>query len=130
MQETGRKTVTLVLGGVRSGKSRWAQQLAAGAARVAYVATARVCESETRFCKPTLSGSSPKRTLRRTVDLERHELHSQFIQAWTALRCLCCWRYASRGVIADLKASPHIDDAKFGRAFSSVSESLRGRVLL
>jgi hypothetical protein len=29
MQETDRKTVTLVLGGVRSGKSRWAQQLVA-----------------------------------------------------------------------------------------------------
>lgn len=40
MQEIGRKTVALVLGGVRSGKSRWAQQLAANAARVAYIATA------------------------------------------------------------------------------------------
>ena len=40
MQERDRKTVTLVLGGVRSGKSRWAQQFAANAARVAYAATA------------------------------------------------------------------------------------------
>ena len=28
MQKRDRKTVTLVLGGVRSGKSRWAQELA------------------------------------------------------------------------------------------------------
>lgn len=46
MQETGRKTVTLVLGGVRSGKSRWAQELAAKAARVAYVATALPLDAE------------------------------------------------------------------------------------
>ncbi len=46
MQETGRKTVTLVLGGVRSGKSRWAQQLAAKAARVAFVATAQPLDAE------------------------------------------------------------------------------------
>jgi adenosylcobinamide kinase / adenosylcobinamide-phosphate guanylyltransferase len=46
MQETGRKTVTLVLGGVRSGKSRWAQELAGTATRVAYVATAQPLDSE------------------------------------------------------------------------------------
>ncbi|MGA3047701.1 MAG: bifunctional adenosylcobinamide kinase/adenosylcobinamide-phosphate guanylyltransferase [Terracidiphilus sp.] len=46
MQETDRKTVTLVLGGVRSGKSRWAQDFAARAARVAYVATALASDPE------------------------------------------------------------------------------------
>jgi adenosylcobinamide kinase/adenosylcobinamide-phosphate guanylyltransferase len=46
MQETDRKTVTLVLGGVRSGKSRWAQELAARATRVAYVATAQPRDTE------------------------------------------------------------------------------------
>jgi adenosylcobinamide kinase/adenosylcobinamide-phosphate guanylyltransferase len=46
MQEMDRKTVTLVLGGVRSGKSRWAQELAIEAARVAYVATAQPCDAE------------------------------------------------------------------------------------
>lgn len=46
MQERDRKTVTLVLGGVRSGKSRWAQQLAAGAARVAFIATAQPRDAE------------------------------------------------------------------------------------
>jgi adenosylcobinamide kinase / adenosylcobinamide-phosphate guanylyltransferase len=46
MQERDRKTVTLVLGGVRSGKSRWAQQFAAKAVRVAYVATAQPLDAE------------------------------------------------------------------------------------
>jgi adenosylcobinamide kinase/adenosylcobinamide-phosphate guanylyltransferase len=48
MQERDRKTVTLVLGGVRSGKSRWAQELAEKAERVAYLATAQVCDAEMR----------------------------------------------------------------------------------
>ena len=46
MQETDRKTVTLVLGGVRSGKSRWAQEFAARTKRVAYVATAQPLDTE------------------------------------------------------------------------------------
>jgi adenosylcobinamide kinase / adenosylcobinamide-phosphate guanylyltransferase len=46
MQETDRKTVTLVLGGVRSGKSRWAQEFATKAARVAYIATAQPRDAE------------------------------------------------------------------------------------
>ncbi|HZP06424.1 MAG TPA: bifunctional adenosylcobinamide kinase/adenosylcobinamide-phosphate guanylyltransferase [Terracidiphilus sp.] len=46
MQEMGRKTVTLVLGGVRSGKSRWALERAAKAERVAYVATAQPLDPE------------------------------------------------------------------------------------
>jgi adenosyl cobinamide kinase/adenosyl cobinamide phosphate guanylyltransferase len=37
-QERDRRTVTLVLGGVRSGKSRWAQTLAEKAERVAAIA--------------------------------------------------------------------------------------------
>ena len=46
MQERDRKTVTLILGGVRSGKSRWAQQFAGKFERVAYVATAQALDPE------------------------------------------------------------------------------------
>ena len=43
-----RKTVTLVLGGARSGKSRFAQTLALRAERVTFIATAKVSDDEMR----------------------------------------------------------------------------------
>ncbi len=46
MQETGHGSVTLVLGGVRSGKSRYAQQLAGESRRVVFVATAKISDDE------------------------------------------------------------------------------------
>jgi adenosylcobinamide kinase/adenosylcobinamide-phosphate guanylyltransferase len=48
MQETGQGTVTLVLGGARSGKSRYAQQLAEQSRRVVVVATAKASDEEMR----------------------------------------------------------------------------------
>jgi adenosylcobinamide kinase/adenosylcobinamide-phosphate guanylyltransferase len=48
MQETRRSSVTLVLGGVRSGKSRYAQQLAERSRRVVFVATAKISDDEMR----------------------------------------------------------------------------------
>ena len=44
----GKKTVTLVLGGARSGKSRYAQELASPFKRVVYIATARRDDAEMR----------------------------------------------------------------------------------
>jgi adenosylcobinamide kinase/adenosylcobinamide-phosphate guanylyltransferase len=49
MQETRRGSVTLVLGGARSGKSRYAQQLAERSRRVVFVATARRSDDEMRL---------------------------------------------------------------------------------
>jgi adenosylcobinamide kinase/adenosylcobinamide-phosphate guanylyltransferase len=46
MQETRQGSVTLVLGGVRSGKSRYAQQLAEQLSRVVFVATAKATDDE------------------------------------------------------------------------------------
>jgi adenosylcobinamide kinase/adenosylcobinamide-phosphate guanylyltransferase len=43
-----RRTITLVLGGARSGKSRWAQELAARFPRVVFVATAEGRDAEMR----------------------------------------------------------------------------------
>jgi adenosylcobinamide kinase/adenosylcobinamide-phosphate guanylyltransferase len=48
MQETRQGSVTLVLGGVRSGKSRYAQQLAGQSSNVVFVATAKVSDEEMR----------------------------------------------------------------------------------
>jgi adenosylcobinamide kinase/adenosylcobinamide-phosphate guanylyltransferase len=46
MHDLSRKAITLVLGGVRSGKSRYAQTLATGVSPVAFVATARRSDSD------------------------------------------------------------------------------------
>jgi adenosylcobinamide kinase/adenosylcobinamide-phosphate guanylyltransferase len=46
MHDLSRKAITLVLGGVRSGKSRYAQTLATGVSPVAFVATARQSDSD------------------------------------------------------------------------------------
>jgi adenosylcobinamide kinase / adenosylcobinamide-phosphate guanylyltransferase len=46
MRDLSRKAITLVLGGARSGKSRYAQTLAAGVSPVAFVATARRSDSD------------------------------------------------------------------------------------
>jgi adenosylcobinamide kinase / adenosylcobinamide-phosphate guanylyltransferase len=48
MQETHQSWVTLVLGGVRSGKSRYAQQLAEQYQHVVFVATAKATDDEMR----------------------------------------------------------------------------------
>jgi adenosylcobinamide kinase / adenosylcobinamide-phosphate guanylyltransferase len=48
MQETRQGSVTLVLGGVRSGKSRYAQQLAERSREVVFVATAKISDEEMR----------------------------------------------------------------------------------
>jgi adenosylcobinamide kinase/adenosylcobinamide-phosphate guanylyltransferase len=46
--EMGPASVTLILGGVRSGKSRYAQALAARANDVVFLATAEACDDEMR----------------------------------------------------------------------------------
>jgi adenosylcobinamide kinase/adenosylcobinamide-phosphate guanylyltransferase len=46
MQEMRHSSITLVLGGVRSGKSRYAQQLAERESRVIFVATAEASDDE------------------------------------------------------------------------------------
>jgi adenosylcobinamide kinase / adenosylcobinamide-phosphate guanylyltransferase len=48
MQANRRNAVTLVLGGVRSGKSHYAQQLGEQAGRVVFVATAQASDDEMR----------------------------------------------------------------------------------
>ena len=48
MQETRQGSVTLVLGGARSGKSRYAQQLAEQSRDVVFIATAKASDEEMR----------------------------------------------------------------------------------
>jgi adenosylcobinamide kinase/adenosylcobinamide-phosphate guanylyltransferase len=60
MQSNPRKTVTLVLGGARSGKSHYAQQLGERAERVVFVATAQPGDEEMRRKVELHRSSRPK----------------------------------------------------------------------
>ena len=75
INDVSRKAVTLVLGGARSGKSRYVQTLAAAVSPVAFVATARPSDSdEEMHCKiERHQVERPKewRTIEEPLDLDR-----------------------------------------------------------
>jgi adenosylcobinamide kinase / adenosylcobinamide-phosphate guanylyltransferase len=73
MQQVQGRPVTLVLGGVRSGKSRFAQKLAEKASSVAFVATAKAVDPEMEDKILRHRQERPKQwcTLEEPVDLAR-----------------------------------------------------------
>jgi adenosylcobinamide kinase / adenosylcobinamide-phosphate guanylyltransferase len=73
MLDKSRKAITLVLGGVRSGKSRYAQTLAAHFSPVAFVATARPSDEEMRSKIERHRAERPKewRTIEEPLALDR-----------------------------------------------------------
>ncbi len=73
MPDKSRKAITLVLGGVRSGKSRYVQTLAAGVSPVAFVATARPLDEEMRLKIERHRAERPQewRTIEEPLDLDR-----------------------------------------------------------
>src|SRR5215470_13154077 len=72
MQEAHRNTVTFVLGGVRSGKSRLAQRIASGFGNVIFIATAKPSdpEMELRIERHRQSRPATWQTLEVPVDLD------------------------------------------------------------
>jgi adenosylcobinamide kinase/adenosylcobinamide-phosphate guanylyltransferase len=68
MQETRRRTVTLVLGGVRSGKSRYAQQLGEQVERVLFVATAPAASSDAEMRRKIERHQADRPAAWRTVE--------------------------------------------------------------
>jgi adenosylcobinamide kinase/adenosylcobinamide-phosphate guanylyltransferase len=85
MQETRQGSVTLVLGGARSGKSRYAQQLAEQSRHVVFVATAKVSDEEMRAKIERHRKDRPEEwpTVEEPLDLHEvlaeHELDSEVI---------------------------------------------------
>jgi adenosylcobinamide kinase / adenosylcobinamide-phosphate guanylyltransferase len=77
MQETRRGSVTLVLGGVRSGKSRYAQQLAERSSRVVFVATAKISDDEMRRKIERHRADRPKQWITIEEPLELVEVMTQ-----------------------------------------------------
>jgi adenosylcobinamide kinase / adenosylcobinamide-phosphate guanylyltransferase len=72
LQEAHPNTVTFVLGGVRSGKSRFAQRIASGSGGVIFIATAKPSdpEMELRIERHRKSRPAAWRTLEVPVDLD------------------------------------------------------------
>lgn len=65
-----KKSITLVLGGARSGKSRYAQELASGFERVTFIATARAGDTEMRQKIDQHRRDRPSNW--KTVEAQRH----------------------------------------------------------
>ena len=70
MQEAHPHTVTFVLGGARSGKSRFAQQLASRFPSVVFIATAKPCDEEMRLRIEGHRQSRPQQWQTREVPLD------------------------------------------------------------
>jgi adenosylcobinamide kinase/adenosylcobinamide-phosphate guanylyltransferase len=73
MQDISGKAITLVLGGARSGKSRYVQTLAAAVSAVAFVATARPSDEEMHRKIERHKAERPKEwlTIEEPLDLDR-----------------------------------------------------------
>jgi adenosylcobinamide kinase/adenosylcobinamide-phosphate guanylyltransferase len=73
MPDQSQKTITLVLGGARSGKSRYLQTLAAGVSPVAFVATGQPLDEEMRrkIERHQAERSQKWRTIEEPLDLDR-----------------------------------------------------------
>lgn len=127
MQETCRKSVTLVLGGVRSGKSRFAQHLATRARSVAFIATAQYTDDE---MKAKIARHQQERPATwRTIE-EPLELHSVLIQndgQYELLLIDCLTLFAAHLLEAEAKGENPQDRID---AFCSSLKSARSSIVL
>jgi adenosylcobinamide kinase / adenosylcobinamide-phosphate guanylyltransferase len=85
--------LTLVIGGARSGKSRFAQSLAANARRVAYIATAHVtdAEMEERIARHRQSRPADWITVEEPLEIAMAVTASAAICDFVLLDCLTVW---------------------------------------
>jgi adenosylcobinamide kinase/adenosylcobinamide-phosphate guanylyltransferase len=85
--------VTLLLGGARSGKSRYAQQLAARSERVAFIATATASDDEMRrkIARHQTDRPASWRTYEVPLDLEATILAEAGAYQAVVIDCLTLW---------------------------------------
>ena len=90
MEEAHANTVTFVLGGVRSGKSRFAQRIASGSVRVIFIATAKPSDPEMQLRIERHRKSRPAawRTLEVPVDLDAAIAGLQDLNQLALVDCL------------------------------------------
>jgi adenosylcobinamide kinase/adenosylcobinamide-phosphate guanylyltransferase len=120
MQEMHQGSVTLVLGGARSGKSRYAQQLAAQSQRVVFVATAKASDDEMQAKIGRHKEDRPKEWLTVEEPLElpkvlaEHEGHSDAV----VVDCLTIF-------VANLMEAEGENSAAINRTIEALCETLR-----
>jgi adenosylcobinamide kinase/adenosylcobinamide-phosphate guanylyltransferase len=87
--------LTLILGGARSGKSRYAQALCQSASRVIYVATARCSvpdeEMERRIARHRADRLSAWATVEESLDVARAVREAQPADALVLVDCVTVW---------------------------------------
>jgi adenosylcobinamide kinase/adenosylcobinamide-phosphate guanylyltransferase len=90
MQELPRKAITLVLGGVRSGKSRFAQSLAERVSSVAFIATAQPLDEEMSLKIQRHQAERPRqwRTIEEPLELDRALAEEGFKHGILLIDCL------------------------------------------
>ncbi len=93
MQTGSRKDITLLLGGVRSGKSHYAQNLATGCDRVAFIATAEALDAEmqSRIARHRETRPSSWTTIESPLSLENAILQCSGKFDMVLVDCLTLW---------------------------------------
>jgi adenosylcobinamide kinase / adenosylcobinamide-phosphate guanylyltransferase len=109
MQAMRRNPVTLVLGGVRSGKSHYAQQLGERAARVVFVATAHAYDDEMRRKVDRHRSSRPQHWQTVEEPLALAEAVTQYGPACDLMIIDCLTLFAANLLDADGDAQTGID---------------------
>jgi len=120
MPEPSRSRVTLVLGGVRSGKSRYALKLAAGSTNVTFVATARPSDEEMRGKIARHQSERPAhwRTVEEPLRLAEAFYHTQGTSDTMVVDCLTLFA-------ANLMEAHGADQGAIDRAIDDLCGALR-----
>jgi adenosylcobinamide kinase/adenosylcobinamide-phosphate guanylyltransferase len=93
MQKDSSKNITLVLGGVRSGKSNFAQNLVTSQGRVAFIATAEALDAEMkqRIARHQADRPAGWKTLEAPLDIENAILECSGKYDVVLVDCLTLW---------------------------------------
>ncbi len=120
MQETRQGSVTLVLGGARSGKSRYAQQLAEQSGRVVFVATAKISDEEMRAKIEQHREDRPKEWLTVEEPLELARVLAEHERNCDMIVVDCLTLYAANLLEAEGEGNAAID-----RRIAALCEALQ-----
>lgn len=128
MHESHRNSVTLVLGGVRSGKSSFAVELASKAPNVTFVATARVSDDEMRVKIERHRAERPAHWKTREEPLKLAELIGEIVACDELVLVDCLTLFAANLMEAHGQDRPALLAAS--EDLISALHNAKGRVVL